>query len=168
MPSPREMVGRKFGRLTVVSQAAHKGVNRQWLCKCECGRERIVNGYNLRKGHTRSCGCFQKERAIETHTVHGQCQRGRRTRTYHSWDAMMERCYNRRNHRFKYYGGRGIIVSPRWHDFASFYQDMGNRPKGTTLGRIGDIGNYEPGNVRWMTQAEQTEIQVEKRLSVQT
>jgi hypothetical protein len=41
--------------------------------------------------------------------------------------------------------------------------DMGPRPKGTTLGRFGDVGDYSPSNCKWMTQREQNEARVSKR-----
>lgn len=76
---------------------------------------------------------------------------------------MMDRCYNRNNKKFKYYGARGVIVYPNWHDFVKFSAYMGARPIGMGIGRIGDSGNYEPSNVRWMTMTEQTEEQRKKR-----
>ena len=55
-------VGRRFGRLTVVKEACRsKDRKDRWLCHCDCGNEKIVLGYNLRNGITRSCGCLQRE-----------------------------------------------------------------------------------------------------------
>jgi hypothetical protein len=68
---------------------------------------------------------------------------------------MLSRCYNPSSDRHKNYGAKGIRVTRRWHKFESFLADMGPRPEGMTLGRILDRGNYEPGNVFWMTSAEQ-------------
>lgn len=76
--------------------------------------------------------------------------------TYRSWQAMRTRCRNPRHHKWAEYGGRGIAVCERWaSSFASFLADVGERPVGTTLDRIDVNGNYEPGNVRWATAAEQ-------------
>jgi len=58
------MIGRKFTRLTVLEYAgAGVQVARQpqWRCVCDCGQERVVYGYALTSGHTRSCGCLQRE-----------------------------------------------------------------------------------------------------------
>lgn len=48
-----------------------------------------------------------------------------------------------------------VTVCARWNDFQLFLADMGERPKGTTLGRFNDLGNYEPGNCAWQTVSEQ-------------
>jgi hypothetical protein len=74
--------------------------------------------------------------------------------TYVSWRSMHQRCYYPRKSNFVYYGGRGITVCERWKDFKSFLADMGERPDGTQLSRIDNDGNYEPGNVRWASRAE--------------
>ena len=85
---------------------------------------------------------------------HGHCQ-GSLSRTYKSWQKMVARCRCRTSDRYKYYGAKGVSVCDRWGDFANFLADMGPRPEGTTLGRILDRGDYEPGNVFWMTRDEQ-------------
>lgn len=68
---------------------------------------------------------------------------------------MKERCQNPRDSHYPAYGAIGVTVCERWQDFCNFLADMGVRPEGTTLGRYGDLGNYEPGNCAWMTEDEQ-------------
>ena len=78
-------------------------------------------------------------------------------RTYKSWDAMKQRCYNKNNNRYHKYGGSGIKVCDRWlESFENFLSDMGNRPDGMTLDRFPDPhGHYQPDNCRWATPAQQ-------------
>ncbi len=68
---------------------------------------------------------------------------------------MLTRCRNKNDKNYPYWGGRGITVCERWSTFVNFYADMGDRPKGLTLDRIDNNGNYEPGNCKWSTYKEQ-------------
>jgi hypothetical protein len=88
---------------------------------------------------------------------HGHSTRTRKTPTYLSWQSMKMRCLNPRYKKFYLYGGRGISICERWKaSYENFLDDMGDRPSGMTLDRYPNKdGNYEPGNCRWATQAEQ-------------
>lgn len=76
---------------------------------------------------------------------------------YLVWCNMRYRCTNPKHPKYPRYGGRGIVVCARWMDsFASFLQDVGQRPfVEASIGRIDNDGNYEPGNVRWETRKQQ-------------
>lgn len=68
---------------------------------------------------------------------------------------MVQRCTNPAKPNWPNYGGRGITVCDRWLDFTNFLADMGEKPQGLSIDRIDVDGNYEPGNCRWATDAEQ-------------
>lgn len=79
----------------------------------------------------------------------------RKTRTYSIWAGMMARCYQRGATSYPRYGARGVTVCAAWHSFIAFFADMGERPPGSSLGRIDNNGHYEPGNCRWESASEQ-------------
>lgn len=80
-----------------------------------------------------------------------------RTTEYGIWHGIIRRCEDSAEQGFKNYGGRGITVCERWrHSFEAFLIDVGMRPsKLHSIERIDNDGNYEPGNVRWATMAQQ-------------
>lgn len=77
-----------------------------------------------------------------------------RTKINVVWLNIMARCYNSKNPAYHNYGGRGIGVFHPWHDFNRFYLDVGDVPEGLELDRINNDGDYEPGNIRWVTKRD--------------
>lgn len=162
MPELRDLTGQRFGRLTVQWPVGRSsGGHVHWLYLCDCGQVKTVRKTSLVNKHTRSCGCFNRESlsvrmAGNTNAmIHGHSPRGASTPEYRSWKCMVYRCTNSRSARWGNYGGAGVKIIPRWRKFENFLADMGTRLPYTSLGRFGDKGNYEPGNVKWMTQVEQ-------------
>jgi hypothetical protein len=83
---------------------------------------------------------------------------------FRAWESMFWRCDNPEHEAYGRYGGRGITICQQWRDsFLSFLEDMGDPPKGLTLDRIDNDGNYEPGNCRWATRTQQQRNRTKNR-----
>lgn len=156
-----DLTGQIFGRLTVIKKAPKKPLNRsaRWMCVCSCGAKTVVRSDRLRSGGTKSCGCLSRDTAIRIHTTHGHASGGKLSREYTAWVNVKKRCTDQNTRHWKNYGGRGIKVCDEWiKSFEAFYADVGSSPgKGYELDRRDNDGNYEPGNCRWVTKAENNE-----------
>lgn len=138
--------GTRFGKLTVIGMAPAKSQKSMANVLCDCGQMKVIRTGSLLSGNTSSCGCWTRP------GTHGQT-RGGPTRTYRIWCNMRARCSGQISP--ENYAARGIGVCDRWLSFENFLADMGEAPEGHSLERRDNDGNYEPGNCKWATLAEQ-------------
>lgn len=153
----KDLTGQRFGKLTVIEyKGSNKGTGSLWLCKCDCGNEKIITSRNLLNKTCKSCGCYSKDNPAHiTHNLY-------HTRLHNIWIGMKSRCYNKNNKRYKNYGGRGIKVCEEWQEFKSFYEwaiingynqtmDRGE----CTIDRIDINGDYSPDNCQFINIKKQ-------------
>lgn len=116
---------------------------------------------NLVSLHTKSCGCLKAKRGSDLGKCFGFIN-GKKNRThglsktseYLIWYKMINRCYNKNSHNYKWYGGKGVKVL--YKSFIDFYNDLGPRPSlSYSIDRINPNGNYAKGNCRWANAHEQ-------------
>lgn len=166
-----DLEGQRYGRLTVVKWIPfdeRKNKRNLWLCKCDCGNYIETNTGKLKTGHTQSCGCLKDENKNKIGDLNKKYAHFGDKKLYGVYKAMIERCYNQDNPRYKNYGGRDIKVCDEWlgefgyDKFAEWALSSG-REEGLTLDRIDVNGDYEPKNCRWITNQEQ---QYNKRTNI--
>lgn len=153
------LIGQKFNKLTVISEAGTTPPNNQrvWKCLCDCGNEVFVTTKNLRSGNTKSCGCLKKETSKLNGIKSGK-HFSSKTRLYHIWRDMKARCYNENHTHYDRYGGRGITICDDWlSSFIEFKKWALSKGYNDTLtiDRIDNDKSYSPENCHCVTWKEQ-------------
>lgn len=156
------LVGERFGRWFVKEvgepytfpSTNHSKI--RYVCKCDCGVEKLVREDSLLRGDSKSCGCLAKEKIKEAITKHGLSHH----KLYNVWNDMRRRCNDPSRKDYKHYGQRGITVCERWNDslngFNAFLEDMSlSYKEGLELDRIDVNGNYYKENCRWTDRRTQ-------------
>ncbi len=167
-PNRKDLTGQPFDRWTVLREAApirkNERIIRLWLCRCECGTERIVKQQSLESKRSKSCGCYSRDYQAQKHTTHGQSKNP----GYVSWKSARDRCSNPNGVGAKHYFERGIKMCERWRNSCfEFLKDLGPCPAGKSIERIEVNGHYScgqcdeckqngwPMNCEWRTMKEQ-------------
>lgn len=142
-------VGDVLGKFTVLEEIMAVGLNRRFKCRCECGVEKKMYLFLLKKENQISCKIRESGP-------------GRRliclpeSGILNTWAAMLNRCTKPSFIYYNNYGGRGIKVCEDWENPKKFYEwalENGYK-KGLQLDRINNDGNYCPDNCRFVTRLE--------------
>lgn len=135
-----------------------KAMRRIARVRCRCGTEKTTPLSYVKNGQSLSCGCLRKEvnssLMSERSRTHGQSK----TRLYHIWKGMRQRCTNPNDKFYPHYGGRGIAIEEEWGKFLAFknWADSNGYDDTLTIDRIDIDGDYGPNNCEWVTRSENT------------
>lgn len=149
-----DLTDKIFGRLVVLNRVENNRFgSARWLCRCSCGKEKVIAASHLLNGTTNSCGCLQSDLSSARKLTHGMS----RERIYDVHWQMIDRCENPENSSYENYGGRGIKVDPIWRGLESF---LSNMPEGytdnMTIERIDTNKDYSPDNCCWVLKEDQS------------
>lgn len=116
----KDITGNKYGLLTVIEYVGIYKKQSAWRCICECGGETVVERRNLICGGTKSCGCLHLKQSSELckkrNTTHGYSKEP----LYFVWKTMRQRCYNPKQHDYKWYGAKGVKICEEWDSYINF------------------------------------------------
>lgn len=148
----QDLSGQKFGKLTAIKVVGKSKKGESiWECLCDCGNITKSTCSNLKRGHTKSCGCYKKICCVTHHEAN--------TRLYKIWKGIKNRCCNKRTPQYCDYGGRGITVCDQWLKNYINFRDWAlanGYEDNLTIDRINNDGNYEPNNCRWVNNKIQS------------
>ena len=146
-----DITGKQYGRWTVLGRGPNSNKNKMWFCRCECGKERLIQYSALSSGDSKSCGCLRSE--LNTERGAGV----KELPEYNVWTCIIARCYNPRNPAFKNYGERGVTMWDKWRcSFKASSADMDlHASQEMTEEHLDNSKGYSKENCYWGTREEQ-------------
>lgn len=152
MKSSESMVGKVFGKLTVIRLVSNVNYLKKFTCRCACGNTTEVYQAHLRSGHTTTCGCSRvTDPRRKTHGDAG-------SKLYKVYYTLVARCHTPTSSCFHKYGAKGITVCPEWREsyeaFKEWALNNGYKP-GLTVDRKNNLLGYSPDNCRFTTPTNQ-------------
>ena len=164
MGKVKDISGQKInGWYIICEYGRNKSGGAMFLCKCDCGNIRVVDGRSIRSGSSKNCGCKRNAETARRIKVISTKHGGKKERLYGIWRGMLDRCNNPKSPFYYRYGGRGIFVCNEWQEsYASFrgwavssgYNKDASRGE-CTIDRINNDDGYTPNNCRWITLKQQ-------------
>lgn len=120
VPPKVDIIGQKFGKLTVIDWAGNWNQRNFWACECECRNPDynpvVTQTRCLRSGNTTSCGCTKRKHNMS------------KTPIYNVWQMMIKRCSDPHSQSYCNYGGRCITVCDRWKDSFGVFEELEQKP----------------------------------------
>lgn len=157
-----DLLGLRFGKLTVRARLDMTPSGARWLCECDCGQTAAKVTTQLRRKRGSTCGCRACEFAARSvaKSTHGFSHK---EHLYGVWKSMRDRCANKDN---PYYGGKGITVCAEWASYPVFrawalasgytHNAEVSRADRLSIERINPGVGYCPENCEWITGRENT------------
>ncbi len=149
-------IGDTFFRWEIVGYPKPDGNGKKFICKCLCGNIKTVAYSLMKRGLSKSCGCFRSENASILISLREHKHNLSKHPLYRIWAGMRNRCYNKKDKGYKDYGGRGIFVCDEWkNDFKPFYDwaISAGWKKGLKNDRRDNDKGYSPQNCRFVNDS---------------